>query len=206
MTAAPHVESVEPITLDDLIKMPGRVEIIDGSIVEMTAASGEHQIIGGNIYNALYSHVAQFNLGAVFFDGLTYLMFSSVGRLKDSFVPDVSFIRLDSIMPDWQLGKPYPGIPTLAVEVVSPGDEADDIQRKLRTYLDKGTEQIWIIYPSTRQIYQYRHNGSPEVLIYQGADQRLDVEMLFPGLELTTTMIFALPPWAEKMLKGHTKE
>lgn len=189
------ISDVKLLTLDDLMAMGDvRVEIIDGEVLEMTAAGMVHQFIGANVYDVTKPYATQKNLGFVFYDGLTYLMFSKAGGLKDSFVPDVSFIRVENLLPDFDPHKPYPGIPDLAVEVVSPNDEADVLQRKIRTYLEKGTEQVWVMYPGTREVYQYRQDKNPEVRLYSGS-QTLDVEALFPGLELTTDMIFKLPEW-----------
>jgi Uma2 family endonuclease len=67
----------------------------------------------------------------------------------------VSFIRLENIPADWDLEKPHPGVPDLAVEVVSPGDSAEDVQAKVRTYLDKGAQQVWVLYPKTKEIHQF---------------------------------------------------
>lgn len=184
------------MSLDELLKTgDARVEIIEGRLVAMNAAGFIHHIVAGNIYDGTKPFVIQNNLGAVFFDGLTYLMFSDTRGLKDSFVPDVSFIRLANIIAPIDLTRPYPGIPDLAVEVVSPGDDADDVQTKLRTYLAKGTEQVWIVYPTTRELHQYRRDNNPEIRIYRGS-QSIDVADLFPGLELTTDQIFHIPAWA----------
>lgn len=186
------------LTLDELLALGDvRIEIIDGEIVHMAAAGFAHHIIGGNIYRSLDAFNTQHELGAVFFDGLTYLMHSDTAGLKDSFVPDVSFIRTTNILAMPDINKPYPGIPDLAVEVISPGDDADEVLRKVRTYLAKKTEQVWLIYPSTQEIHQYRRDNDPEIRIYRGS-QTLDLNDLFPGLVLTTDIIFKLPAWAVK--------
>lgn len=54
---------------------------------------------------------------------------------------------------------------------------------------------MWIVYPTTKEVYQYRRDNNPEICIYKGS-QQIDTGSMFPGLELTTDMIFALPPWA----------
>jgi Uma2 family endonuclease len=183
------------LTLDALLEIDDeRVEILEGEVKKMAAAGVAHHLIGGNFYRVIDPFVVEQQLGIVFFDGLTYLMNSDEGGLKHSFVPDVSFIHRDQILGMPDIHKPYPGIPTLAIEVVSPNDHAGDLQSKLQTYLEKGTEQVWITFPITREIYQYRRNHSPYVTIYQDS-QTLSVDDLFPGLVLTTEMIFRVPPW-----------
>ncbi|MBI1257093.1 MAG: hypothetical protein GC204_06455 [Chloroflexi bacterium] len=186
------------VTLDDMMKLgDARVEVINGVVVEMAPVGGLHHLFGGNLYRPLDAYVNERELGAIFMDGLLYLMNENSRHLRGSFAPDVSFIRRENIPADWNLSLPFPGVPDLAVEVMSPGDTAEEIQTKIRTYLDKGTEQVWVLYPSTREIYQHRR-GEQTVRIYQGSEQ-IDTESLFPGLILTLETIFKLPPWAAKM-------
>jgi Uma2 family endonuclease len=184
------------ITLDDLMSISERVEIIDGEMIEMTAAGIAHQLIVSNIFRALDAYVIAHDSGAVFPDGLTYLMRSPSSGLKDSYVPDVSFIRKANIPHDLDPEKPHPGVPDLAVEVISPSEGADQVQRKVRTYLDKGTEQVWIVYPTARELHQF-HRDSDTVRIYKGS-QTIETETLFPELQLTTNVVFHLPDWAVK--------
>jgi Uma2 family endonuclease len=184
------------ITLDDLMSISERVEIIDGEMIEMTAAGIAHQLIVGNIFRALDAYVIAHDSGAVFPDGLTYLMYSSSSGLKDSYVPDVSFVRKENIPNDLDPEKPHPGVPDLAVEVISPSKGADQVQRKVRTYLDEGTEQVWIVYPTARELHQFR-GGSDTVRIYKES-QTIETETLFPEQQLTTDVVFHLPDWAVK--------
>jgi Uma2 family endonuclease len=185
------------ITLDDLMKLDKRVEIIDGEIVAMPAAGMLRHIVAGTMHRILDTYTLYKSTGEIFFHGLAYLMFSDAKRLKDSFVPDVSFIRAENLIADFDINKPYPGIPDLAIEVISPSENADDVQTKIRAYLDKGTEQVWVAYPTTKEVYQYRGDKNPEIRIYRDGE-KMDVESLFPGLELTLEMVFALPAWLKK--------
>ncbi len=183
------------LSLDDLLKLGKQNEIINGQVVQKSASGILHQLVSQNIYHSIDLYLSQLDLGVIFYTGLTYLMFSDSKGLKNSFVPDISFIRLENILPMTHNSKPYPGIPDLAVEVISPGEDADDIQTKLRTYLDKGTEQVWLVYPTTKELHQYRRDNNPEIRIYRGS-QKLDLADLFPNFELTTDQIFTIPEWA----------
>lgn len=186
-----------PPTLEALLAMgaDARVEVIEGELAEMSPVGILHHLIARNIQRVLDAYVTKHGIGEIFFDGLLYLMHSEAGGLRDSFVPDVSFIRKANLITGWDITRPYPGAPDLAVEVISPGDDAGKVQAKLRAYLDKGTDEVWIVYPNTREVYQYRRDASPEIRIYRGSDA-LDTEALFPGLALTLDAIFALPEWA----------
>lgn len=185
------------LTLDDLLALGDdvRVEIIDGEIVEMVAAGVVHSILGANIIGILQPFVKQHRIGAVLQDNATFLMFSLSTHLKDSFVPDVAFIRNENVPPGWNPNKPHPGTPDLAIEIVSPGDDAENLQKKCRTYLDKGTQEVWILYKATHEIHQFKSDGT--VRVYRDLVEAMDVEALFPGLHtLTLEAIFDLPDWA----------
>lgn len=181
-----------PITLDALLALgeDSRIEIINGEWVQKPMAGGEHHIIIGNTEFVLQTDVRKTGNGIVFPDGMTYLMYSDARNLKDSLIPDVSYIRNDNIPPDWDITKPHPGVPDLAIEVVSPNDDPDELQQKRRTYLQKGTQQVWLIYPRAREVHQYTKDG---VRIYTDSEA-IDAEGLFPGIEgLTLDAIFAMP-------------
>ena len=189
------------ISLNNLLDMNEdvRLEIINGELVEMTAAGVLHQIIVGNIVRILDAYVNQHELGTVFPDGLTYLMHSNPNSLRYSFVPDVSFIRRENVPANLDITKPYPGVPDLAVEVISPNDKAINVQEKILAYLEKGTEEIWVVYPEpgSQSVHQYRRDYST-IRIYQKPDETIDTSTLFPNLKaLTIKAVFKLPDWTK---------
>ncbi|MEM6284843.1 MAG: Uma2 family endonuclease [Chloroflexota bacterium] len=188
-----------PITVDDLMQPEfDRIEIINGVRVEKMTASVIHHVIARNIFRIIDGYTAVKRHGEVFFDGLHYLMYSSTPTLKDSFLPDTSFVRNESIPKKWNPGKPYPGVPTLAIEVISDSESAEAIGNKVSIYLGKGTEQVWVVYPTLKEVHQYINGDQTTVKIYRGSTH-LEVEALFPGLELTTDQIFAMPDWVTEM-------
>ncbi len=195
--ATPPIEKTL-MSLDELLALGSDtwVEIIGGELIAMSPVGVLHHIIVSNVAWLLEIYVRKTGVGSVFPDGLIYMMGSEKQGLKNSFVPDVSFIHMDSIPADWEISKPYSGAPDLAVEVMSPDDKAPIIIQKVRTYLEKGTREVWVIYPESRELHQYQQD-SDTVRIYRGST-KLDSERLFPGIEnLTTDAIFKLPGWAK---------
>ncbi len=183
------------LNLDDLMSSENeRVEVIVGERVEKVAAGATHHIIGRNIFLALHVYVKEHGIGEVFFDGLHYLMHEPTTGIRNSLMPDVSFVRNPTLPEDWNPARPYPGIPTLAVEVISPDDSAARVQQKVRVYLDKGTQQVWVAYPKTRELVQYLNDEAQTITTHSGS-QPLAVDGLFPGLTLTPDDIFELPDW-----------
>lgn len=169
-----------------------RVEVVDGEVVAMAPVGLEHQFVGGNFYDPLRAFVKAHNLGFVFYDGLIYLLHQHGQGLRGARVPDVSFVRKGLIPKGWDIKRPFPGAPTLAIEIVSPDDDAEDLLKRTRDYLRAGSEQVWIAYPSEREIHQHKQ-GADTVRIYTQAGDAIDVDGLFPGLVLTVEEIFKLP-------------
>jgi Uma2 family endonuclease len=197
-----HAEQVNQstITLDALMSLgeDARVEVKNGEIVEMAPVGGLHHLVCGNIVYHLESYVRKHETGSIFIDGLLYLMNESTSGLKNSFVPDVSFLRNESIPAGWDISKPFPGVPDLAVEVISPSEGAGDIIAKVRAYLEKGTEQVWVIYPETKELHQYQRDLDPETVRVYKRKERIEAELLFPGINLTVEDVFRLPGWAKR--------
>lgn len=187
------------VTLEDLMHLPAdaRVEVVDGELVEMAAVGLLHHFIAGNIHDCLKPHVNAQGLGAVFFDGLIYLLHNKGTHLRGTRIPDVSFIRKGSIPAGWNISKPHPGAPDLAVEVISPDDSAEDTARRIRDYLKAGTEQVWVVYPESKEVYQYRRDQPSVVTVYQAGDV-MTIAELFPDLSLNTRDFFILPDWVEQ--------
>jgi Uma2 family endonuclease len=191
-------QSLKYLSLDDLLAMSdSRIEIIDGVAHNMSPVGVLHHLIAGNIFRILDAFVLNAGSGSVFMDGLIYLMHSETSGLRDAFVPDVSYIHVDSIPEGWQIARPFPGVPTLAVEVMSPDDKAETIEVKVQTYLSKGSEEVWVVFPEALTVNQYHRSQPDNVRRYSGSTQ-MNTSTLFPGLELTTDQIFHLPSWAQR--------
>jgi Uma2 family endonuclease len=66
-------------------------------------------------------------------------------------VPDIAFVsaaRLSPLSREERQAPPF--APTIAVEVVSPGDRADDVDDKIGTYLRAGTTLVIVADPRSR--------------------------------------------------------
>lgn len=193
-----EVAEQKVVTLDDLMRLPAdaRVEIVDGEIVEMAAVGLLHHFVGGNVHRLLDGHVFANDVGAVFFDGLIYLLHQKRTHLRGARVPDISFVRKGNIPSGWDITKPHPGAPDLAIEIMSPDDSAEEVAKRVNDYLRAGTEQVWVVYADLKVVYQYRHDAPNTISIFQ-ADQVIDCEPLIPALKLKVADFFILPTWVE---------
>ena len=82
----------------------------------------------------------------------------------------------------------FPGAPDLAVEVVSPGDRAEEIETKTQEWFEGGTQEVWIVYPRTKTIHV--HRSASEVTVLHLKDV-LTGGAVLPGFEYPISEIFS---------------
>lgn len=104
-------------------------------------------------------------------------------------MPDASWIRCDrwnALTQQQQDGYP-PLCPDFVVELRSPTDSLEELQAKMREYMENGARLGWLINPQQRQVEIYRQGKQVEVL---QAPQTLSEEEVLPGFILSLERIF----------------
>jgi len=175
-------------TPEDLLSMPDAVdyELVDGNLVERHMGS-ESSAIAMRIAFILTNFVFTRRLGHLFDAECGYVCFPDApGKVRK---PDLSFIR-SGRLPDDRPPKGYIQIaPDLAIEVVSPGDLAYEIQEKVNEYLAAGVRLVWVVYPNTKEIHIYRSPGASSIA--RQADT-LSGEDILPGFQSPVADFFAI--------------
>jgi Uma2 family endonuclease len=155
---------------------PGKVELLDGELIQLPPAKRKHMAVARRIYLLLVRAVAEAgnsaNLDEVYFE--TGYKFSSRAWLQ----PDVSIPYRDQPCGDY-----FESAPALAVEVISESITAAQMDRKMKIYLANGGVEAWLVYPDTRCVWVY-HEGHAEE--FEGVLR----SSLLPGLELDLTQLF----------------
>jgi len=171
--------------LQDMPEVPGKqLELVDGEVVEMPGAGEMHMAIVILLFKLLDRFVEDHDLGLVRPDGLAYRLWRNPDQVR---IPDASFVAWDRV-PEGEVSYSFwEGAPTLAVEVVSPGDRADDIQARVQDYLDAGSEQVWVLWPKTRSVSVYRPHADTRQL---GPDDTLDGGDILPGFDVRVGDLF----------------
>lgn len=157
-------------------------ELIDGKVVELMPVSFDHGDYAGNIYSFLKAFVRKHNLGRVSVEAGYRL------RRQPDLVrgPDVSFLETARL--EGQRTESFiDGPPTLAVDVISPGDLWFEIEDKVRLYLEAGAKAVWLVEPQRRALIIRRADGAP--ITYFEGDIVPGGEIL-PGFELPVSEIF----------------
>jgi Uma2 family endonuclease len=152
-----------PVTADELLRMPGdgRRELIRGEVREMAPAGSEHGCVAMNVALLLASHAKGNDLGVVFAAETGFKLQQNPDTVRGA---DVSFISKKRI-PASGLPKGFwPGAPDLAVEVVSPGDSAEDVQQKVDEYLAAGSRMVWVVLPRPKAVMVHRPGQNPRLV------------------------------------------
>jgi|JI10StandDraft_1071094.scaffolds.fasta_scaffold536698_2 Uma2 family endonuclease len=152
-----HATARKLITAEEFFLMPESrwCELVYGELVPMAPVGESHGFRAGRVYLALELFCERTSAGRVLIEtGYRLSLDPDLVR-----APDVSFIRRDRIQ-----GPPADGYregpPDLAVEVLSPGDTATEINEKINEYLDFGTTEVWIVDPRQKQVQVHRKGGA----------------------------------------------
>ena len=118
------------------------------------------------------------------FDSST--LFQLPNKAKRS--PDASWVvreRWDALTQQQQDGYP-PLCPDFVIELRSPTDSLDELQAKMREYMDNGARLGWLINPQQRQVEVYRQGQQVEVL----QAPLMSEKDVLPGFVLSLQRIF----------------
>ncbi len=162
-----------------------RLQLIEGEVYEMPPTGGEHGGITLDIGAQIRNHVKAHDLGYTTAAETGFILFKNPAGKDTVVAPDVGFIakaRLPQGLPTGYV----PLAPDLAVEVVSPGDSADEVDRKVLLYLRYGTRLVWVVYPKTKTMIAQTPTGIERY----DADSTLDGGDVLPGFTLVLRDIF----------------
>jgi Uma2 family endonuclease len=180
---APTIPRVTP---EDLLAMEDghRYELVDGELVERemsyeSSSVGARFVVEFGIWDkaSRRANLAGADAGLQIFPWAP-----SQVRFADA-----SLTFLDRI-PSGRPGSGHSRVaPDVVVEVVSPNDGADDVERKVQEYLRAGVRLVWVAYPETRTIHVFRPNGNDST-IREG--QSLTGEEILPGFSVPLGELF----------------
>lgn len=183
-----NIEGAALLTAEQLWAMPEapgkRYELVKGELVEVSGAGALHNFIVALLFRLLDTHVRDRRLGVVATDGAGYVISREPDVMR---LPDVSFVSRERV-PESGIPEGYwPFTPDLAVEIVSPGDTANELHTKVREYLAAGTRLVWVVWPRRREVTVYHADGSESTL---GAGSELSGGDVLPGLRVSIAELF----------------
>lgn len=161
------------------------VELVEGEIADMPLPNPIHAAILGNLSAPIFMYVKQNGLGRVLVGDAPFILERNPeGRdtLRGLDIAYISKERLPGRLPQ----RPLHLAPDLAVEIISPSNRAEDIEKKIEQLLDAGTTLIWIVYPDLRSVAVHTDDGRRKL---KGSDLLTGGEVL-EGFEITVSDIF----------------
>ena len=174
------------LTLEEFEALPdngNKYELNEGELVVMPPAKAQHTRIIRSINRSLSAYIDEHGIGEVYSEGGYFVSREPEPTLRQ---PDVSFLstgRLNSLDNDY-----FAGAPDLAVEVVSPGNDAAELDVKIAQYLAHGSKEVWVFFPKTRTVMIHQAGCRVRKL----TDQDTLTSDLFPGWSARVADFFDL--------------
>lgn len=172
---------------EELLAMPDgdRYELIDGIPREkhMGAQSDEIALLIGSELNAF---VRSQKLGRVYGSQTGYQCFPNAPKMVR--MPDTSFVAAGRLEGD-RTPEGYITIPPdIAVEVVSPNEEYEEVEAKVAANRSAGVKLIWVVSPKSKTVLIRRLDGTCAEVSEAG---ELSGEGVLPGFTCTVADLFA---------------
>jgi Uma2 family endonuclease len=174
------------MTAEELLRLPDdgqRHELVAGELRTMPSSGEEHRTVAATLTADLGHYVRAYGLGRVLAAGTGFLLTIAPDTVR---APDVAFIsrgRATALpVPDY-----WPGPPDLAVEVVAPSDLYSEVEEKVATWLEHGTQMVIVVNPCGRMVMVHR---SPTQACWLTMNDVLDGEDVVPGWTMPVRDLF----------------
>jgi Uma2 family endonuclease len=161
-------------------------EIIDGVRVELPT-SAENVYLANELSHQIDAFARPRSLGRSVVEILFELPLADRSRIRR---PDMAFVSFDR----WPRNRPLPTegnawavVPELAVEFVSPSENADELIEKFRDYLDAGVKCVWMVYTRHRYVLEFESFDQVRGLTESG---EVDGKDFLPGLRIPVASLF----------------
>ena len=184
----PPAPPVKRWTAAELLALPDdghRYELVRGRLITMTPASARHGKLASRLDRALGVFVEAHDLGEVYTAEPGFALESDPDTVR---APDVAFVRRERIPPEGEPEGFWAIAPDLVIEIVSPSESAHTVQAKVADYLRAGTRLLWVVYPDSRTVMEFRAPDQARMLT---VEDHLEGGEVVPGFSLPLARLFA---------------
>jgi len=167
------------------VEPEGLYEVVDSQVVEKAPMGALEVWIASRLDQAMGAFVTANRQGRI----VTEMLFVMDGDRDLKRRPDVAYVSFDR----WPRGRRIPRtaawevVPDLAIEVVSSSNTADEVLAKVQEYFQSGVRRVWVVYPSTEQVYDYDAPTSVRIL---ARAEDLDGGAVLPGFRFPLATLF----------------
>lgn len=187
------------MTTDEFLALPEEEgvsrELIDGQVISnpMTTRNPKHAFLISRISQVLCNWQDRERKGGMVVGGEARCRLT---RDPDTIVGiDVAYFGRASVEGLASEESFFDGPPILAVEILSPTDNHQDVTRKVQRYLASGTLAVWVVDPLFCNVLIHRPDGSQS--FFANSDE-LRGEPELPGLLFEVADLFAGVPQPPK--------
>lgn len=177
----------QPMTYDDYCLLPDdgkRYQVIEGELFVSPAPRTTHQRIIVQLMAMLHAHVEAHDLGVVYVAPTDVLLGPTT-----VVQPDILFIRRENTGIITELN--IQGPPDLCIEILSPGTESVDRERKMAVYARYGVQEYWIINPLRQSVSIYGRDGDRFVLRMEAIGDDAVTSDIVNGFQTSAQSVFA---------------
>src|SRR6266478_8798741 len=150
-------------TIEDLYRVPGKAEIVNGEIVHMSPTGAAPNYAASEIFVSLREYSRRTQSGYAVSDNAAFIVNLSN---RKSFSPDAAFYE-----GKWTGMKFFEGAPVFAVEVRSEGDYGpaaeNAMARKRADYFAAGTLVVRDVNLLSDEVIKSYRAGSPEPQVFR---------------------------------------
>lgn len=149
------------LSFEEFLQLPEepgkRFELDRGQLIVEPSPTFFHNAIRMRIARHLQDFVRMHRLG--------YVTQENDFRLTADVVrnPDVAFVDNERLSNMDIHRSPVEGAPNLAIEIVSPGNSAQDMLAKVHQYLAAGSKAVWVFYPNLKVVEIHDQKGTCEI-------------------------------------------
>lgn len=182
---ASHVRAQPKATIEDLYRVPGKAEIVNGKLILMSPTGGLPGYAAGQIMVSLAEYARGTKRG--------YALGNNIGFIvnlphRKSFCPDAAFYNGKLSM------KFLEGAPVFAVEVRSEGDYGPDAEREMakkRTdYFAAGTLVVWDVDLTSAEVVRVYRASRPDQPTNYRRGEVAEAEPAVPGWTMPVDDLF----------------
>ncbi len=176
-------------TLDDLLRVPDKAELIGGVLVFLMATGHRPNLVAGRIFRRLADYAESTGSGTAFTGQMIFAV-PELSTGRESFSPDAAYFTGPAPADRMKFAE---GPPDFAVEVRSEGDYGPAAELAMATkraeYFEAGTRVVWDVDPVANVVHRYRPGVAAPAVFGPGTEA--DAEPAVPGWRVPVDWLMA---------------